>query len=130
MESNKIKQHENFCAHKKALTDTCYELAHKYGLNWVLNGVGEDCVQCGENKVYEMRNECPKNCHYPNGDYDCGFIKPKQSCFCKKGYVLGKKLNTCIQEHDCGCFINGTDILIKVFFLFIFLFFKKCAFDI
>ena len=110
-----IKQHENFCAHKKAFTDKCYELAHKGGYSWQLNGVGEDCAKCGENTVYEMRNECPKNCYNleEDGEYDCGLIKPKQSCFCKKGYVLGKKLN-CIEEKQCGCYLNNTGILIKV----------------
>ena len=74
---------------------------------------------CGENQIYELRSECPKTCLYLNGDYDCGLVKPLETCYCKKGYVLNGE-GECILSSTCGCILpdESTNLSVNILIIF------------
>ena len=74
---------------------------------------------CGENQIYELRSECQKTCLNINGDYDCGLVKPLETCYCKKGFVLNGE-GECISNRECGCILpdESTSLSVSFFFKF------------
>ena len=45
-------------------------------------------MECDQNEVYDIRDECPKTCLYPDGRYDCGSPVRLEGCYCQDGFVL------------------------------------------
>lgn len=57
--------------------------------------------ECGENEVYEIRDECPKTCLHLDGDYNCGDSIKAEGCYCKQGYVTNF-YGKCVLPEQCN----------------------------
>lgn len=74
-------------------------------------------LKCRDNEEYAIKSDCPATCIFPDGDYDCGEMKPTEGCFCKKGFVYDA-LGRCINKNLCGC--ETPDGILPVnFFIFL-----------
>lgn len=73
-------------------------------------------MECGENEIYDIREECPKTCKNPDGEYDCGAKIKTEGCFCKTGFVEFN--NTCVKADQCGCSIPNETLKLDVIKIF------------
>lgn len=62
--------------------------------------------------MYDTREECPKTCENPSGNYDCGPKIKVEGCFCGDGFVEFN--NQCVKVTDCGCNIPNENFLLEV----------------
>ena len=75
-------------------------------------------ITCKANQVFETRAECAKTCLYPNGNYNCGVVKPFEWCYCSSGFVEGSN-NKCILSSKCGCSLPDKSGVIQVIIFYL-----------
>jgi hypothetical protein len=59
-------------------------------------------VTCGQNEIFDTRAECPRTCLDPQGIKFCGVRTPRESCYCRDGYVRNSA-GRCVKLEECGC---------------------------
>ncbi len=68
-------------------------------------------MNCGKNEIFAIRKECPRTCLDPEGRNFCGIRVPRESCYCRDGFVRNSA-GQCVPYDQCGCKVPNRNLII------------------
>lgn len=109
-QNNATEQKKYLCGVYADFDESCKETHAEWHVNW--RNITGCNIECPPNKVYDVRNECPKTCADPLG-VDCDHTVWTDGCYCEDGLVMDTD-GKCIHFDECGCTVPGQDSILPV----------------